>query len=546
MKKKYSKSLKFLIPSFLVLGSSAILSSTILSSCVSNNKTNITISSQTGINQELNTNDENGLTLSVEAISTQGNSLSYQWFVNKNTTNWELIEGATYPTYNVSKDDIKDVNSATSWKYKAEIYQDGDKTIKTETKVITVNIKPVENSSTEEEGESNTPNQPEEETPPTTTPDDGTNKPGTDVTPPDTPEVPKPDEKPETTPPTPNEPSTPEEIPPATPDNPTEDVITKDSVQLKNSTTTLPSQYLTNLTETKINEGLLITNFDTSKVTNVSYSVDSFNDKDGTLSLTMTYTSNARSNTHKFDFTNLMKISEGANYQISFNGIKDNKYISALDLVEKSNNVESFKSLLTEWDKLGVKSRIRVNNSYLSMDYFTFDSSPIITGFNNNWFIKNRPITIKLSFKDAKIKYFYKDNKESDILSSTFNSNTLNNTISIQLVSAVDYLQYKITSNESYTEDKTAEEYYKEINDKGTAIIEPKLVNGQWLSNVTNELTYNGQTYKYKVQIGHKTGIFLNKDKKLFIPINVKYESNPASTPVSSTKFRNIEIKSLK
>lgn len=545
MKKKYSKSLKFLIPSFLILGSSAILSSAILSSCVDNKKTDITINNQTSDNQELNTNDENGLTLSVEAVSTQGGSLSYQWFVNKNATNWELIEGATYPTYNVSMEDIKDVSTVTTWKYKAEIYKDDDKTIKTESKVINVNIKPTENSPSEEE---TTPDEPEE-TPPTT-PDEDTNKPGTDSNPPTNPEAPEKPVEPSPVPPAPEEPPITEnpETPPNTeaPEKPNSDVIDNNSIQLKNSAITLPSQYLTNLTDTKINESLLTTNFDTDKITGVSYTMDSFNDKDGTLSLTMNYISNSKPSTHKFEFKNLMKLDENINYQLNFVGIKDNKLISALDLVEKSKSVDEFKNLLSEWEQLGVKSRIKANNTYIPINYLDFGSEPSITGFNNNWFIKNKLVTLGLTLKNAKIKYYYKENANSSISTNTFNSSRLNEKINIQLSSAVDYLQYKVTSNESYKEDKTAEEYYNEINKKGTSVIETKLVNGQWLSNVINQLTYNGMTYNYKVVVGHKTGIFLNKDKKLCVPIAVKYENTSSTTPVLSTKYRNIEIKSLK
>lgn len=146
--KKYYKTWKFWITSLLALSASSIITSLALTSCVANdnvNKSDIVINSQTE-DKEVSVDDNQGLTLSVEATSSKGEDLSYQWYVNKNSSvnenSWEKIAGATQKTYTIPASDLQSATSETTWKYKAEIYHNNDVNKKVESKPISVKIKP--------------------------------------------------------------------------------------------------------------------------------------------------------------------------------------------------------------------------------------------------------------------------------------------------------------------------------------------------------------------------------------------------------------------
>lgn len=212
--KKYYKTWKFWITSLLALSASSIITSLTLTSCAANstvNKNDIVITDQSG-DQEFSIDDNKDLTLTVEATSNSGANLRYQWYVNKTTddSSWQKIKGATSKTYTIPISDIQDIDSQTTWKYKAEIYHENNENLRVESKPIPVKIVPPTGGSVPENPSipENKPDQPTP-TPPTPTP------PAPDLNPdePSNPSEPTPPDNPPSNPDTPSTPDNPSIVP---------------------------------------------------------------------------------------------------------------------------------------------------------------------------------------------------------------------------------------------------------------------------------------------------------------------------------------------
>lgn len=116
----------------------------------------------------------------------------------------------------------------------------------------------------------------------------------------------EPDTKPEVKPPLDNKPTDPTNPPENKPEPtpPSSNLISDNSISLKDKGQLLPSQYLVNindLSDLNIDKTKIVENFDKNKVTKSKYSLISLNDDDGTLSIKMEY-KDVSNKTHEFIF----------------------------------------------------------------------------------------------------------------------------------------------------------------------------------------------------------------------------------------------------
>lgn len=492
---KKIKQLNKIVLSLIVTTTSAISCGLVLSSCSSNSKDNSQTNSDVVINDESPAENEltagEGVTLYVNVASSK--TLKYQWYVDKGDNNWSKIEGATSSSYGITSSTTEGITQSTIWKYKAEIYPEGEEENKITSKIYVVNIQPENNSN-----------------------------------------------------PSPDEPIT----PPTNPDNPSEPStpstsITSSSLHLKNVGQLLPSQYLTSISSATLNTELLTQNFDTTKITNVSYEVSEFDDQKGTLSILMKYTSDGNSSSYTFNFTNLLSLGTSG-YNIEFENNSNVINVSAQEIASKTiNNNSSFQSFVKELKDSNINFKLKLKGNELPLDYLEV-SNLAISNFSTAWFTSNNKLTLSFTLQNAKINYYSKSNSSSAIIKSSFDyPSNLNKNMNIQFYSAADYLLNKITSNTSYSDTKYLDYYYYDITENNSLKAQLKITNGQWLSNVTTELTYNSKKYTYQPLLDTNITPSFYDNGILTIYLKMKYQGD-SSSDISSQLSKDINVSGFK
>lgn len=484
MKKHFKALAKIFLP--VVVASTTMVScGLILSSCVKTSdgtiSTSIKIEDQSPDTNEVTSGD--ALMLYVNVVSSK--PIKYQWYVDKNDNNgWTSIQGATESSYNIASSLTQDITTATTWKYKAEIYDPDNSNVKVTSNTYSVNIKPQ-----------------------STTPD-----------------------------------PSPEPTPPSNPDS-SSTAITSSSIKLNNVGQLLPSQYLKSLSDSAINTTLITQGFDTTKITNVSYTASEFNDQAGTLSILMSYTENSSTKSYTFTFTDLLKL-ENSGYHFEFEKANGILNLSAQEISEKViNSNASFQSFVTELGNSDINFKFRYKGIELPLDYLSLNSVSI-SGFNTSWFTNNKKVILTFTLQSPKINYYTKTANGS-IVSNTFDyPSNLSKQTTMEFYSASDYLLNKITNNSSYTSTKYSGYYFYDITKNNAEESQLLISDTGWLGNVTTELTYDGTKYVYQPLL-NTSGITSAGNGSLSINLTMEYQTG-TSTNINSQTTKDVTVTGFK
>lgn len=364
---------------------------------------------------------------------------------------------------------------------------------------------------------------------------------------PDKPSNPDPNPTPNPEQPVPpiNPPTSPSPKPPVTPTPPTAtDPITNYSLSITNKSSLLPSQ-LINVNNNVINSSMLTKNFDTKKITNVSYKLISLSDKNGTISIEMSYTFNNNVKKRIFNFDNLLKINANSislffkknpennekiwnAYKLSQQQINDNEKVS-----------QFFEQVKT--DKLGevqlLSSGIPIPISYLNV------SSITIKNFNSStFFTSNKKQNITFELNKPTIKYYEVNNQRRATSNNiNFPTNKSKNFI-VQFYSASDFLLNQITSNNTYRDDKFADYYWGDQKYNNSSEIQTKLSDNFWLQNYKNNLDGNTFNTQYQVSLLNNNNSLTNFDHFGNFDISLRMKINNNTNESYSETIKTIRV----
>ena len=367
---------------------------------------------------------------------------------------------------------------------------------------------------------------------------------------PDKPSNPEPDptpkpEQPKPDPEKPLPPTSPNPKPPVTPTPPpATDPITNYSLSITNKSSLLPSQ-LINVSNNVINSSMLTKNFDNTKITNVSYKLVSLSDKNGTISIEMSYTFNNTIKKRIFSFDNLLKINANSiSLFFKKNTENNGKIWNAYELSQQQLNTnEKVSQFLTKLktDKLG-EVQLLSNGIQIPISYLNTNSITIKNFNSSNFFTSNKKQNIDFELNNPSIKYYEVNNKAKATSNNINFPSNKNKNFNIQFYSASDYLLSKITSNTTYEDDKSADYYWGDQKYNNSSEIQTKLSNNFWLQNYKNELDGNTFNTQYQVSLINNNNSLTNFDKSGNFDVSLRMKINNNTTESYSETIKSIKV----
>lgn len=325
--------------------------------------------------------------------------------------------------------------------------------------------------------------------------------------------------------------------------------INTSSIDLVNKGKMLPSQYLVindnEKTNLEISKNLIIENFNNPNKLYINYKVISLDDSIGFLSIEMNYIENNIEKIFIFNFHNLLSVNGNQIFNLQFTQTEESKLLDLPSILDSKKLFNGdAKNLIKSLGEKGINFNIYLNMNLIPLDYIEFGEIDI-SGFNESWFTSSNDISINLEIKSSKIFFYIKEESGTSFIKKSLALPTnINKKFSLKFNSALDYYLSKITANNDYQgdEDKYAEYYYYDLNyNRENNISNHKLGNSGWLSNVKNEIEYNGKKYFYRPIYTSDFQSSIEDNGSLNINIMMCIENNDNTSKFSRT-YKTINL----